>query len=334
MGEQVKFIRLITCLLGFCLLLSNVSRAEWHSDQQSIMGTNISLTLWHTDKTLAKKAIEASMAELRRIDRSLSPYIESSELSKLNKIAHTKAQPISDEMLLLIDKSLYFGRISGGAFDITYASVGWHYDYREKKRPSDQQRESLLPAINYRLLDLDKKNKTLRYGHKNIRIDLGGVAKGYAVDRVANILSGFGITEATISAGGDSRILGDKFGKQWMIGIKNPRGKADEPAIVLPLANVAVSTSGDYERFFIDEKSGERIHHIINPRTGKSVKGIVSVTILGPQGIDTDPLSTTVFVLGVEKGLALVDKLPGFDCILIDAKGKVHYSQGLAPPKA
>ena len=275
-----------------------------------------------------------AMAEMRRIDQQYSPYIKDSELSKINRSAAQAPQALSQELMFLVDKSLYFGRISNGAFDITFASVGWYYDYREKKQPSVDQRNALIPAINYRLLNLDSRAKTLSYGHKNIRIDLGGIAKGYAVDRVAALLRQLGIVEATISAGGDSRILGDKFGKQWVIGIKNPRGAQGEAAIVLPLSNTAVSTSGDYERYFIDENTGERVHHILNPRTGKSAEGVASVTVLGPNGADTDPLSTSVFVLGVEKGLALIDGLKHFDCIIIDAAGKVHYSRGLAPPNS
>jgi thiamine biosynthesis lipoprotein len=135
---------------------------------------------------------------------------------------------------------------------------------------------------------------------------------------------------ASLSAGGDSRVLGDKRGRPWLVGIKNPR--ADAVAISLPLDNVAVSTSGDYERYFIAD-SGERVHHIINPRTGKSTSGVNSVTIIGPQGFDTDPLSTSVFVMGPEKGLALINKLPGFDAVIITSQGKVLYSQGLENPQ-
>lgn len=220
--------------------------------------------------------------------------------------------------------------MSGGAFDITFASIGRYYDYRNKLTPSEQQREDLLPAINYRLIHLDTQRNTLWFEHPKLYIDLGGIAKGYAVDKAIAIVQSFGVKHASITAGGDSRVIGDKFGRPWLIGIKNPR--ADAVAITLPLEDVAVSTSGDYERYFIDDK-GERVHHIINPRTGKSTSGVNSVTIIGPQGFDTDPLSTTVFVLGEEKGLALINSLPGFDAVIINSSGKVSYSQGLMPPE-
>jgi thiamine biosynthesis lipoprotein len=271
---------------------------------------------------------------MHRIDQHFSPYIASSELSRANQqaVLATADKPlvISPELTRLIDKSLYYSRLTDGAFDITFASLARYYDYRKRLTPSEAQRAALLPAINYRLIHLDKQQRTLWFEHPQLYIDLGGIAKGYAVDRGIAILRSHGVMHASLSAGGDSRVLGDKRGRPWLVGIKNPR--ADAVAISLPLDNVAVSTSGDYERYFIAD-SGERVHHIINPRTGKSTSGVNSVTIIGPQGFDTDPLSTSVFVMGPEKGLALINKLPGFDAVIITSQGKVLYSQGLENPQ-
>lgn len=299
------------------------------------MGTNVSVTLYLDDDVKAEQAIAAVMAEMHRIDATFSPYIETSELYTVNQLApHASAHSplkISAELASIIDKSLYYSRLSEGAFDITFASLARYYDYRKKLTPSERQQEELLPAINYQHIHLDNNNLSLWFGHPKVYIDLGGIAKGYAVDRGVAILQSYGVAHASITAGGDSRVMGDKRGRPWMVGIKNPR--ADKVAITLPLEEVAVSTSGDYERYFIDDK-GERVHHIINPRTGKSpVSGVNSVTIIGPVGIDTDALSTTVFILGAEKGLALINKLPGFDAVIITTEGKVLYSQGLAAPQ-
>lgn len=316
------------------LLLATSVQAKWHSDTQDVMGTRVSVTFWLEDDTKAAAALAAVMAEMHRIDAHFSPYIESSELSLANQqaVLATADKPlvISPELTGLIDKSLYYSRLTEGAFDITFASLARYYDYRKKLTPSEAQRASLLPAINYRLIHLDKQQRTLWFEHPQLYIDLGGIAKGYAVDRGIAILRSHGVMHASVSAGGDSRVLGDKRGRPWLIGIKNPR--ADAVAISLPLDNVAVSTSGDYERYFIAD-SGERVHHIINPRTGKSTSGVNSVTIIGPQGFDTDPLSTSVFVMGPEKGLALINKLPGFDAVIITSQGKVLYSQGLVDPE-
>ena len=325
-----------TLLIVSALFLSLPALANWHSDDQDIMGTRVSVTLWAEDDATGKAAVKAVMDEMRRIDAEFSPYIESSQLSRANRLAPTasaaKPLSISPELTRLIDKSLYYSRVSGGAFDITFASLGRYYDYRAKLNPSERQAEELLPAINYEFVRLDKAAGTLYFTHPKVYIDRGGIAKGYAVDRGIEILQQRGIAHANISAGGDSRVMGDKLGRPWIVGIKHPRAE-DSVAIKLPLIDCAISTSGDYERYFIDS-DGQRVHHILNPRTGKSTQGIASVSIIGPQGFDTDPLSTTVFVLGVEKGLELIEKMPGFDAIIITAEGKVHYSQGLAPPEA
>ena len=337
----VCFVRAspIPRILALCLslVLSVPATAAWLTDTQGIMGTEISVTLWHDDEVQGRAVIEQVMAEMRRIDSTLSPYKPASDLSQLNAHAASAPQVLTDELILLIDKSLWFSELSDGAFDITFASLAQYYSYRDAQGPTADQRTEALPAINYKWLDFNKSAKTLRYTHKKVKIDLGGIAKGYAVDRAIHLLRAQGIKHASVSAGGDSALLGDRRGRPWIIGIKNPRQAssinegtdAGDAVIRLPLENVAVSTSGDYERYFIDEQTGERIHHILNPKTGKSASQVMSVTVLGEQGINTDPLSTTVFVLGVEKGLALVNKLAGFDVIIIDIHGKVHYSNEL-----
>src|SRR5690606_16818091 len=158
---------------------------------------------------------------------------------------------ISRELATLIDKSLFYSRISGGAFDISFASVGRHYDYRAGEQPDAELRADLLPAINYRLIKLDRQTPALSFGHAQMQIDLGGIAKGYAVDRGVQILRERGVQHATVSAGGDSRVLGDKRGEPWVIGIRNPRGQAvdrrreervgEEVAVRLPLVDTAIS---------------------------------------------------------------------------------------------
>lgn len=321
-------------LIAF-MLLPSMSWAEWQHEKHSIMGTEVSVTVWHENGVLGRTAMAAVFDDMRRIDQTYSPYIESSELANVNASAAKSAVPVSPEMAYLLERSLYYGELSQGAFDITFASLGWFYDYRGKIKPDTKLHETLLPAINYRLLKLDTKAKTVLFEHPNVRIDLGGIAKGYAVDRAIEILQQHGIAHGSVSAGGDSRLLGDRRGRPWLVGIKNPRQQnIEDRAVVLtmPLDNVAVSTSGDYERYFVDEKTGDWVHHIINPKTGHSAHGLISVTILGPRGIDTDALSTTVFVLGLAEGMALINRLPAFDAIVIDAQGKVHYSEGLQPP--
>lgn len=329
---QYRPLQLI-CLLS--LLLATPSQAVWLSEQADIMGTRISIHLKHDSESTGRQLIGQALEEMRRIDASYSPYKATSDLSVMNRQAGQAGAPavaISPEMVSLLDKSLYYGRLTQGAFDITFASLARYYDYRKGLQPDESQRQALLPAIDYRHVRLDPVTGTVRYERPEVYVDLGGIAKGYAVDRVIDLLRRAGVSQASVSAGGDSRVLGRKDNRPWLVGIKQPRGE-EGIAITLPLENTAISTSGDYERYFIDH-NGKRVHHIINPRTGKSTDELASVTILGPRAFDTDALSTSVFVLGQKRGLELIEALPQFDAILIDRAGRVHYSSGLAPPAA
>ena len=318
------------------VLMSLPAVAGWHGDTQNIMGTVVNVSLWLDDDIKAEEAVAAVMADMRRIDEQYSPFKPTSELSRVNDLAPKASAahplPISAELVSIIQKADHYSRLSNGAFDITFASLARYYDYRKGLKPTDAQFKELLPQINYTFIHLDAKANTVYFDHPKVYIDLGGIAKGFAVDRGAEILQKYGVVHANISAGGDSRVMGDKFGKPWLVGIRNPRAQdKNAVAITLPLENCAISTSGDYERFFID-KDGQRVHHIVNPRTGKSPHGIMSVSVIGPQGFDTDPLTKTIFIMGPEKGLALINSLPGFDAVVITEAGKVLYSQGLTPP--
>jgi thiamine biosynthesis lipoprotein len=289
------------------------------------MGTSVTVELWLEDSQQATRLMDAVMREMRRIDASMSPYIASSELSQLNAKAGGEAVKVSKELFDIVERSNHFSELSGGAFDITFASVGHRYDYRHKVKPGDNEITQLLPLIDYHHLLLNRDAHTIRYARQGVVIDLGGIAKGYAVDRGYALLVDGGVKHAIVTAGGDSRILGDRRGRLWVVGIKNPRG--DGHVIKLPVENMAASTSGDYERYF--ESEGTRYHHIINPVTGKSAKGLRSVTILGENATLTDAMSTTVFVLGAEKGLALVNRQQNMSAVIIDESGRVYYSNDL-----
>jgi thiamine biosynthesis lipoprotein len=312
----------------FCLLTITAlpAPAEWYSREEAIMGTAVRVELWHDDATAARAAMSAVMDEMHRIDASMSPYKPDSELSRINREAAHRPVAISREMFGLIARSIEFSKLSGGAFDITFSSVGYLYDYREHVKPSDQQIAQAVPGINYRHLQLDPTARTIHFARPGVRIDLGGIAKGYAVDNCIAILKGRDIRNAIVTAGGDSRMLGDRRGRPWNVGIRDPRRRG-EVAAVLPLADVAISTSGDYERYF--EEDGVRYHHIINPKTGKSATGVRSVTIIGPDGITTEGLTKSVFVKGPQAGMRLIESLKGVDAIIIDDAGRMLYSPGL-----
>lgn len=321
-------------LTGACLVLmalASPARADWYQDEQDIMGTRIAVEFWIEPGMEARRCGDAVMSEMRRIDAAMSPFRDDSELSRVNREAARRPVPVSAELFGLLQRARHISELSGGAFDVTFASVGYLYDYRHHQQPSAQEIEQKLDRIDYRLIRLDPKDRTVRFEKPGVRIDLGGIAKGHAVDNGIRILQECGVRSGLVTAGGDSRILGDRHGRPWMIGIRDPR-KRDSVVVALPLSDTAVSTSGDYERFFI--ANGERVHHIISPGTGKSARAVRSTTVLGPDATTTDALSTTVFVLGPRRGLALIDRLPGIDAVIIDAQGKMHYSSGLMPPAA
>ena len=306
--------------------LASAARAEWLSDQQAIMGTVVRVELWSEDQPAGKAAIAAVMEEMRRIDRTMSTYKEDSDVSLVNREAAQQPVTISPELFELIVRSLQMSDLTSGAFDITYASAGHLYDFRRKIKPSEEALAKALPAINYHHILLDRKRSTIKFSQAGVRIDLGGIAKGHAVDRCIALLQARGIKQAIVSAGGDSRIIGDHHGRPWIVGIRDPRQEGKVVA-ALPLNDAAVSTSGDYERYF--EANGVRYHHIINPTNGRPVNGVRSVTVVGGDSTTMDALSTSVFVLGVQKGMALVERLADVEAVIVDADGKMYYSTGL-----
>lgn len=311
------------------VLASHSARAEWIYRDDAIMGTRVSVEVWAPDRASGNRAIDAVFADMHRIDKLMSTYKETSEISKVNREAATHPVKISAELFSLLETAQQYSALSDGVFDITYASVGYLYDYRNHRRPDGKAIAEALPTVDYRQLQLDRANLTIAFGKPGMRIDLGGIAKGYSVDRGIDILKKMGFGHAMVNAGGDTRVVGDRFGKPWMIGIRHPDRK-DEVVLRIPLADAAFSTSGDYERFF--DEGGVRYHHIIDPKTGYSPHAVRSATLIAPTATRTDGLSKTVFILGPQKGIEFINRLPDVDAVVVAADGKVFYSKGLAPP--
>jgi thiamine biosynthesis lipoprotein len=313
-------------LLILPALFSRSIHAEWLRDQQDIMGTRITVEVEHENKQMAQQAVNAVMHEMKRIDSGMSPYKPESELSRLNNQAARQPVAVSQEMFKLLQRSIEFSNLTQGAFDITFASAGFLYDYRASTKPNSRDLQLAVDAINYNHIRLMPADHSVRFAKSGVKIDLGGIAKGHAVDNGIRLLQQMDIKNALVTAGGDTRVIGNRWGRPWQIGVRDPRDK-NKMAARIPLENVAVSTSGDYERFF--EQDGIRYHHIINPKTGDSARELQSVTIIGPDATSTDALSTSIFVMGRERGLQLINRLPDIDAILIDNKGQMHYSAGL-----
>jgi thiamine biosynthesis lipoprotein len=321
--------KIVTLAMGLIFWISIPCSAEWVGDARPLMGTEVSVYLWHEDEAEGLRLVEAVFAESIRIDELMSTYKESSRISEINRDAAQQSVDAGDELAGLIERALDISVLTRGAFDITYDSVGQHYDFRERARPNAETIAAQRELIDYRLVEVDRVASSVRFLKEGVRINLGGIAKGYVVERGVDILRHNGIENAIVTAGGDSRLLGDRRGRPFMIGIRDPR-KDGEVAISLPLQEEAISTSGDYERFF--DEDGIRYHHIIQPSTGEPAGGVHSATVFGPDAVMTDALSTSVFVMGVDMGLRLIAGLPDYEGIVIDSEGRIYYSDGLAQP--
>jgi thiamine biosynthesis lipoprotein len=321
------FSRILFVVLSLFAVTS--ARADWVRREETVMGTRIYVEAWHDNPVQGELALDAVMENMRRIDRVMSHYRPDSQLSQINIHGADGPVPVDPELFDLIRTSIHFSEISEGAFDITYASVGYLYDYARHLRPTEKEIAAALPGVDYRHLVLDEARHAVGFAKIGMRIDLGGIAKGYACDRGVEILQRYGIKNAIVTAGGDSRLLGDRRGRPWVVGIRHPDDK-NRVVLSMPLSDVGISTSGDYERYF--DEGGVRYHHIIDPKTGHSPTGVRSVTIIGPTATDTEGWSKTVFIKGPVDGLRLIEQHPGMDAVVVDKDGKVWYSKGLTPP--
>lgn len=320
--------KLLAALALLCaqVIVSANAWSAWHSDEQAMMGTSVRVELWHNDAERAEALVGQVMAIMREVDVRMSPYREQSELSQINRDAAQSPVKISPQLFALLAQSEWHSKQSEGAFDITFASVGHRFHYRHGIGPDEATRKAMQALIDYRAVRLDREASTVRFLRPGVRIDLGGIAKGYAVDAAIALLRDEQVQHAMVKAGGDSRMLGDRRGRPWWLGIKHPR----ESGYLLrfPVVNQAVSTSGDYERYFIDDE-GERHHHIIHPASGRSAQGVQSVTVIADNATLSDALSTTLFVMGIEKGLRYIKAFDQVSAIMIDARGQVFYSDDL-----
>jgi thiamine biosynthesis lipoprotein len=220
-----KHLLFLLLLLWLLMLSPGTTTAEWYRQDAAIMGTAIAVDLWDEDESRGRALTQAVIDEMHRIDDLMSTYKPGSELSRINARAAEAAMPVSPELLALIQRALDFSRLTDGAFDITYASAGQYYDYREGILPSSQQLAQALPAIDYHHVRIDPQAATIRFLYPGVRIDLGGIAKGYAVDRCIAILQDAGVKSAMVNAGGDTRVLGKHWKQPWMVGIRDPRNE-------------------------------------------------------------------------------------------------------------
>ncbi|MDD3269283.1 MAG: FAD:protein FMN transferase [Syntrophomonadaceae bacterium] len=301
-----------------------------------IMDTLIRIRVFSSDPESGAKALDEAFAEFARIGNLSDKFAEKnlsepeiSDVYRVNKYAGIKAVKVSEDTLAMLEKSQYFADVSNGAFDVTVGPVMdlWGFGQAQYHLPSDRELKQKLTLVGYMRIVINKQQKTVFLPQKGMSIDLGGIAKGYATDRAAQKLRQMGIKSAIINAGGNIYALGSKpDNSSWLAGIQDPREKSRLAAII-KVNDTAVVSSGDYERYFISK--GIRYHHILDPSAGKPARKAISTTIVAPSAADADVLSTALFVLGPEKGMALLEKLPGIKAVFIDEHKNITYSPAL-----
>ncbi|MFT5286764.1 MAG: thiamine biosynthesis lipoprotein [Planctomycetota bacterium] len=291
-----------------------------------VMGTDLVIKVLGGNRDELAKVIDAAVQELVRVEDLMTDW-RASPLTELNDAAGTGAHVVPKELAVLIQRGLDIGKLTSGAFDITYAGAGKLWDFKADPPliPDDAAIAEALKKVDYRRVVVDLAASTVDLP-AGMRIGLGGIAKGYGVDRAMELLLKHDVKHALVSAGGDLKALGREFGKLWEIAIRHPREAANILAMI-PLSNTCVMTSGDYERFF--ERGGRRFHHILDPRTGFPSTGCMSATVTGPDAAFCDAIATAMCVLGAGEGLKLIEAIPRVEALLVDMQGQTHVSSGL-----
>jgi thiamine biosynthesis lipoprotein len=295
------------------------------------MGTELQVTAWTSDEPRAVAAFVAAFGEFDRLDGLMSVWKEGSDIVRLNAAAGDHPVPVSVETREVLHVAREVSERTGGKFDVTFGALSglWKFDAQDKDNTVPDRREVLarLPLINYRDLEVDDHAGTAFLKRKGMRANLGGIGKGYADDRAVEILRRSGLRDFMIQAGGDMYVAGKRGDRPWRLGIRDPRGPVDRSFAVLDLTDGTFSTSGDYERFFM--KDGRRYHHILDLSAGEPARGCRSVTLVTDRAVIADALAKGVFILGPDAGMALIERTPGVQGVIVSAKNEILISSRL-----
>jgi thiamine biosynthesis lipoprotein len=294
------------------------------------MGTRVQLIAWTPDPAAAQAAFAAVFAEFNRLEDLLSTWREGSDVLRINAAAGGDPVPVSKEVVEVLQLARHYSELSAGKFDITFGALAglWKFDHdQDDVIPDPAAIRARLPLIAWEDVEVDSTAATVRLRQPGMSVHLGGIGKGYAVDRAAAILRERGIENFLIQAGGDLYVGGHPDGRLWRLGIQDPRGPPDTPFAALDLTDATFSTSGDYERYFL--KDGRRYHHILDPDTGMPATASRSVTLIARRAVDADALGKAVFILGPEAGMELIETLPDVEGVIVGAHNEVRISSGL-----
>ena len=293
------------------------------------MGSLLKVTLWTTDEAKAIAAADRVSREFDRLELLLSVWKPESDVVRLNAAAGRAPVPVSRETIEVLAAAGLASEWTAGKFDITFGSLAdlWKFDHdQDNTVPDASAIAARLPLVDHQAVQIDAAKRTAFIARPGVRVHLGGVGKGYAVDLAVAMLKSEGFRDFLIQAGGDMYAAGTNNGTPWKLGIADPRGAHDAFAAV-EVRDATFSTSGDYERFFL--KDGVRYHHLLDPDRGEPARGCRSVTIIASRALIADALSTGAFIMGPEAGMALVEKMPDVEAVIVTASNEVLLSSGL-----
>ena len=291
-----------------------------------LMGSRFDITMIAEDEKKANAYIDEAIEEIIRIEKLISSWDPQSQTSEINRNASIKPVKVDQELIDLIERSIQISKITDGAFDITFASIDnvWIFDGSMKEMPDKKAIQKSIEKVGYTNIVIDENKQTVYLKLKGMKIGFGAIGKGYAADKVKSMMIEKGVKAGIINAAGDLTTWGKQpGGKDWMVGISNPLNK-DKVFSWFPVANAAVATSGNYEKYVTF--NGKKYTHIIDPRTGYPASGTVSVTIFSKRAELCDALATAVFIMGTETGLNMINQLKGVECIIVDENNKIHTS--------
>jgi thiamine biosynthesis lipoprotein len=320
----IPFLIVLSILLGSCQSESPLLIKR----RRIVMGTVVEISVIGRDAKGVGATIRDAFDEMERVEGLMSWKIPGSDVSGINRWAGIKAVQVSPEVLRVIRRAEEISKASEGYFDISIGPLLdlWGFEGNGGRIPGEGEIKEAIHSVNYRSIHVDEGSSTIKLNGKGMRIDLGGIAKGYAVDRAFELLKSRGYRNAIVNAGGDVRVGGRKPQGPWVIGIQDPRDRSQVMA-TFDAGEIAVATSGDYERYFVVD--GRRYHHLLNPFTGFPARHFRSVTILTRDALSADGLSTAVFVMGPKRGLRLIEAMEGVEGLIISADGKTIASEGL-----
>ncbi len=320
----------------FCLVLivaALLFRTGQHKKQfkeiRTALYTQVSITVLSPSEERAKKAIDAAYEELSRLGTLLNFYADDSELSLINQNAGVQPVKVTADTLEIIQAAVFVGDQTEGGFDVTVGPLVRLWDFNKKTRPTVADVEKLMPLVGYKNIVVDVEASTVFLKKGGVKIDLGGIIKGFAADKAVAVLQKNGIEDGIVAVAGDIKTFGQQMdGRPWHIGIQNPRQQKDDDQLLatVDLQTNGISTSGDYQRFFIE--NGTRYHHLLDPKTGFPARLCQSVTIIAPTATLSDSLATGIFVLGPKKGMAALARLE-IEGVIVDQDGTVLVTEGI-----